>query len=299
MTLYTARAANKHRLEVDLAVPHDQTATVRPLRDLRLRLASGAAMAALALLMTWAGTASFAVLVGAVALVVSWEWGRIVRGGTGDAALAIHGAAVAAAVLLTAVGRPLSAVGAIAVGAGLVAAVVGGPPRLMSALGVAYAGLPALVLVWLRASEPLGLLAVVYLLLVVWSTDTGAYAAGRLIGGPRLMPQISPNKTWSGLLGGMAAAGLVGLVLAIAGTGLSAAVLMPTAVGLAFVAQVGDLMESALKRRHAVKDASSLIPGHGGFMDRVDGLILAAMAVGLLALLLSPASPATALLTWR
>lgn len=279
--------------------PANDTPAPRPLRDLRVRLASGLALAAVALGLTWASVWSFTALVLAVALIVAWEWGRIVRHGGLDVIFVIHALFVTSAVLLTVAGLPALGLMAILVGSILAVLLGFDVNGRMSALGVAYAGLPSVALVWLRAAVPLGLEAALFLLLVVWATDTGAYAAGRLIGGPRLAPAISPNKTWSGLGGGITAAALIAAGFTLSLPRLSLAVLAPTAVLLALVAQAGDLMESALKRQHAVKDASGLIPGHGGFMDRVDGLIFAAVAAGLLAALVNLHSPATAVLQWR
>jgi phosphatidate cytidylyltransferase len=141
--------------------------------------------------------------------------------------------------------------------------------------GVIYVGLPALALVWLRNHVPGGAEHVLWLFLVVWATDIFAYFAGRSIGGAKLAPSISPGKTWAGLYGGMAGAGLTGGVVALAfGAGFWPASVL--AALLAVVAQIGDLFESALKRRAGVKDSGHLIPGHGGLLDRIDGLVFAA-----------------------
>ncbi|CAG4920115.1 unnamed protein product [Acidocella sp. C78] len=144
--------------------------------------------------------------------------------------------------------------------------------------GVVYAAVPGLALVWLRAG-PRGLAGVLFLLVVVWMTDIGAYAAGRLIGGPRLAPAISPGKTISGALGGLAVGVLAGLLVA-----RTPAAILPAAV-LSAVAQAGDLAESALKRRLGVKDSGRTIPGHGGLFDRLDGVLAAAPVAAALALL--------------
>jgi phosphatidate cytidylyltransferase len=117
---------------------------------------------------------------------------------------------------------------------------------------------------------------------VVWATDTGAYIAGRRIGGPKLAPRVSPNKTWAGLFGGIAAAGLVGLAAAALVAGVSPWIAAPLSAALAIVEQAGDLFESAVKRRFGVKDSSNLIPGHGGVLDRVDGLLSVSLAVAAL-----------------
>jgi phosphatidate cytidylyltransferase len=136
---------------------------------------------------------------------------------------------------------------------------------------------------WLRALPGEGLQTLFWVLALVWAVDTGAYFAGRAIGGPKLAPRISPNKTWAGLGGGVAAALLVGIAAA-ALTGAKALPLAFISAGLAFVEQAGDLMESAIKRRFNAKDAGRLIPGHGGLLDRVDGLIATLLAVAALTL---------------
>lgn len=254
-------------------------------------------MAVVALAVLWAGSLPFAVLVGAVAVVVSWEWGRIVRSAGVDAIFVIQAGAVIVAVLLAA--RGLAGLGLITV---LVAAILSallafGERGHMASLGALYAGLPAVALVWLRGGDMLGMLAVLFLLLAVWTTDTGAYFAGRRIGGPRLMPRVSPNKTWSGLIGGIAAAGVVGLVFAlVANAGLHPGRMTVSGMLLGLVAQAGDLLESGLKREYGVKDASTLIPGHGGFMDRIDGLAAAAVAAAIFAMVVNIQAPARALL---
>jgi phosphatidate cytidylyltransferase len=132
---------------------------------------------------------------------------------------------------------------------------------------------------WLRQDPQVGLAVTLWILALVWATDTGAYFAGRLIGGPKLAPAISPKKTWSGLLGGMIAAAVVGAAAAALREDWAPATLAAASVILAVIAQGGDLLESSIKRHFGVKDASGLIPGHGGLMDRVDGLLTVAIAV--------------------
>jgi phosphatidate cytidylyltransferase len=267
------------------------------MRDVGVRVVAGIVMAVVALAVLWAGSLPFAVLVGAVAVIVSWEWGRIVRSAGVDAIFVIQAGAVIVAVLLAS--RGLAGLGLIAV---LVAAILSsllafGERGHMAALGALYAGLPAVALVWLRGGDMFGLLAVLFLLLAVWTTDTGAYFAGRQIGGPKLMPSVSPNKTWSGLIGGIAAAGIVGLVFALlANAGLHPGRMTVSGMVFGLVAQAGDLLESGLKREYGVKDASSLIPGHGGFMDRIDGLAAAAVAAAIFAMVVNIQAPARALL---
>ena len=144
--------------------------------------------------------------------------------------------------------------------------------------GAAAIVLPCLALIWLRQGTA-GRDAILWLFLVVWAADTGAYAAGRAIGGPKLAPAISPKKTWSGLFGALVASGLAGLAAAmlLSGQTSSPALVLGTVLGA--ISQAGDLAESWVKRRFGVKDTSGLIPGHGGLMDRIDGLFAAALAI--------------------
>lgn len=266
-----------------------------PMRDLGLRIASGAALALVVLGALWVGVLPFAIVVGIVGVLVAWEWGRIVRSAGVDAILIVQSMAVAAGALLSA--WSLAGLGLILV---LVAAIISallafGERGHMAAMGALYAGLPAVALVWFYHGAT-GFVAVLFLLLAVWATDTGAYFAGRLIGGPKLLPRISPNKTWSGLAGGIIAGCVVGLVLALVRPELSVPYMMAAGAVLAVVSQAGDLLESALKREYGVKDASMLIPGHGGFMDRVDGLTAAVIAAAIYAVAVDIQAPARALL---
>jgi phosphatidate cytidylyltransferase len=275
------------------------TGSTSALRDLGPRLASGLVLAAVAALLTWHSVASFAALVLAVGLIVAWEWGRVVRGAATDAIFALHAASVVAALVATYAGWPALALGVVLLVSATTYVLARGARGIECALGVLYSGLPTIALVWFRSSPQSGFAAAMFLLLIVWTTDTCAYAAGRLIGGPRLMPSVSPNKTWSGLAGGVTAAMVMAGVFELVARGSISGRLILSAGLLAIVAQAGDLAESALKRQHAIKDASGLIPGHGGFMDRVDGLIVAAVAAALYAVLVDPAVPARALLGWR
>lgn len=141
-------------------------------------------------------------------------------------------------------------------------------------IGLVYVAIPCACLLWLR-SQTDGALLVLTLLLAVWATDIGAYFAGRIIGGAKLAPAISPNKTWAGLIGGMIAAAIItALATSFSPYPASAAGALWTGMAIAILGQVGDLFESWLKRRAGVKDSGTLIPGHGGLLDRIDGLIL-------------------------
>ena len=149
------------------------------------------------------------------------------------------------------------------------------------AIGVLYLGLPALALVGLRVFAAQGALSVLGLFMIVWATDTGALVFGKLIGGKKLAPRLSPGKTWAGTLGGSITASMV-FGLYIAFFGFNALLAMPFAFVFSFVAHGGDLLESVVKRRFGYKDSGGLIPGHGGILDRVDSLFAASVVMALL-----------------
>lgn len=260
------------------------------------RLASALVLGAVALAANFAGAPAFAVLVALLALVMSWEWSRVVRGVTADVAFAASAVAVAAGVALAALGMVALAPVALGIGAILVAFSSLGPRPRLSAAGVLYVGLPAVALVWLRGSDPAGATAILLLFLLVWTFDTAAFAIGSLIGGPKLMPRVSPKKTWAGLAGGVLANVVLGASFATFVLGAAPWWLAACGAAAGLVAQAGDLLESAVKRGSGVKDVSGFIPGHGGFMDRLDSTGAVAVAAGLAALAIDPRGPARALL---
>jgi phosphatidate cytidylyltransferase len=264
--------------------------------DFAQRLVSGLAMGAIAALCTVLGMMPFAVLVIVVAMLLSWEWGRLVHGREGDMVIAVHAAAVGGAAVLAAFDKVGLGLLLLPIGAILATLLTLGRSSVFSALGVFYVGLPAVSLIWLRSDPQLGLLAVFFVIVVVVTTDTAGFVAGRLMGGPKLWPRVSPNKTWAGMVGALAASSIIAALFWFAVPEGSAVRLAATGAMLSFVAQAGDLAESAIKRRFGAKDTSSLIPGHGGVMDRVDGLVAAASAVGLAAFAINVHSPAHALL---
>jgi phosphatidate cytidylyltransferase len=270
--------------------------TARLGSDFHVRLISGAAMSAGAALLTLAGTTPFAILVTAVALFVSWEWTRLVHGSDQRTVLAVQIGTTAVAALLAALGYVALGLLALPIGAILATVLSLGRNSVFSALGVFYTGFPAVALIWLRSDPSLGLLATVFVILIVVTSDTAAFLSGRLLGGPLLWERISPKKTWAGLAGALAASAIVGALFWLAVQEGSPLRLAATGVALALAAHAGDLAESALKRRFGAKDSGTIIPGHGGVMDRVDGVVAAASAVGLVALAIDMQSPARALL---
>ena len=246
--------------------------------DLKPRAISGVVMIVLALAATYIGGVVFVAFWGIAALGVAWEWQRMI----GGERLALR---VAASVLALVAAAPwaLFAHARISLVILLAGAVAAGAAadrvrRLAAGAGVLYAGAAMLAPALLRGSPTQGIAAILWLFAIVWGTDIGAYFGGRLIGGPKLWPSISPGKTWSGAGVGAVVSALLGwLVAALAVPGgVKAVPLLGLGLITSALAQGGDLFESAMKRRAGVKDSSRLIPGHGGLMDRLDGFIVAA-----------------------
>lgn len=268
------------------------------LADLKVRLLSAIVLVAIVIGALVGGRYAFGAVVTVVAVLMSWEWSRVVRTLQPDPPMVVHMVTVAIAGVLTIFHAAALGLAVLLVGTFLVFALLFTTKPMLSALGVLYTGLPAVALIWLHADVPYGVQAIILLIIIVATTDTFAFFSGRLIGGPKLMPRLSPNKTWSGLIGGVLAASAAAAAYAWV-VDLTPWRLAVDAVFLAIVSQAGDLLESGLKRAFGVKDASNLIPGHGGFMDRMDGLAAAAGAAGLAALFANPAAPAQFLLYWH
>jgi phosphatidate cytidylyltransferase len=264
--------------------------------DFAARLLTSLVVGAVAAIFTFSGPTPFAMLAVAVALLVSWEWGRLVHGPDAGILVAVQIGTVAVSGLLAASLSEGLGLLALTIGAILAALLSLGRNSFLAAAGVFYAGFPAVAAIWLRSDAALGLQAMIFLIVVVATADTAAFLCGRLMGGPLLSPRISPNKTWAGFIGALIASVIVGGLFWLAVPGGSVFRLAATGAVLALVAQAGDLAESALKRRFGAKDAGSILPGHGGVMDRVDGLLAALAAAGVAAAAINMDSPARALL---
>lgn len=244
---------------------------------------------------TIAGTYPLAVVVAGVSAVLAWEWGRLVRNCEFDDMWFVHVAAVWVSIGLTVTGFETYALLALVAGFIAIAIRRSREYRKLSAFGVPYVGLAAIGILWLREAE-FGLAAVLLIFVCVWAHDSVAMLVGRAAGGPRLWPSISPKKTWSGAIAGLTASTVAAAVahLLLAGSSLIWLALFGLLMGLA--ALIGDLAESSLKRLGRVKNASGLIPGHGGFLDRLDGAVASFVLACLIALCINPAAPAKALL---
>ena len=248
-------------------------------RNLVMRIAAAAVLIPLAIAIAYAGGWLWTALVTLAAIGLFVEWLAVV-GLAGATRVTVPGvAALAVAGLCFAVGRIDAAL--IVLGIGLVAVASIAPERRnWAAAGFLYAAAAEIASVLLRLDPVKGFAALMFVLLIVWVTDSGGYFAGRGIGGPKLWPRVSPKKTWAGAIGGFAASLAVAAGFAAFDLGRAGPLLMLSGV-LSVVSQFGDLFESAVKRRFGVKDSSHIIPGHGGLMDRLDGFVAAVVVAAL------------------
>ncbi|MEA2878845.1 MAG: phosphatidate cytidylyltransferase [Hyphomicrobiales bacterium] len=230
--------------------------------NLILRVISSVVLAPIAIAIAWIGGVTFVVFWTVAASVVLWEWSALVK-------------------------NPSQVDKSLGWFAGWMVA------------GLVYAGVLLLCPILLRGDPALGLVAMLFVFAIVWVTDIAAYFVGRAVGGPKLWPAVSPNKTWSGAIAGTLGGVAAGL-LVVKLTGLVVApMLVIVALALSVAAQLGDLLESAIKRHFGAKDAGQLIPGHGGLMDRLDGFLTAAAAAVMVGLLRGGLEgPARGLLVW-
>lgn len=249
---------------------------------LRQRILSAALLAPAALGAVYVGGPVFAAAVAFAALLMAFEWARMIEGRDftwAFCALALSGAIALAA---AATGRYEWAYGACAAGGLLAATVTQAGRRAWIAFGAIYILAPATALIWLRSDVENGRALSLMLFLIVWAADTGGYIAGRLVGGPKMSPAISPAKTWAGAVGGLVMGALAGFGVARWVWGADAIfsyALAGASLGLCSI--LGDMAESAFKRVFGVKDTSNFIPGHGGVLDRLDGMIFATSAMTL------------------
>jgi phosphatidate cytidylyltransferase len=248
-------------------------------RNLAMRVVAALVLAPLTIAVAYAGGLFWTALVTLVSIGLFLEWLTVVSAArairvtvSGSVALAIGGWYLAA-------GQINVSLAALAVGFAAVA-LLSPERRGWSAAGFLYAATALVASVLLRLDPDAGLVALIFVLLVVWVTDIGGYFAGRGIGGPKLWPRVSPKKTWAGALGGFAGSLVIAAGFAAFGFGKPLPLLLLAAI-LSVASQLGDLFESAVKRRFGVKDSSHIIPGHGGLMDRLDGFVAAIVLAAL------------------
>lgn len=268
------------------------------LSNLQKRLISAAVLLPLVVAAIYFGHPWFTLLIAVFAGAAAWEWARIVanRKVAGQvtpvptAPIDRWGLAATLGVATTVLAVGVAGFVGYA-GLALIAVAVGGVATFASGvfrdtklaawnlLGIFYVPVPAMALVLVRNDTAWGMATLLWIIGLVVAADTGGYIAGRSIGGPKLAPRISPNKTWAGLGGAVAGAAIIGLLTGFIVNHTNVWLLVLLSAVLGIVEQAGDLVESALKRHFGVKDASHIIPGHGGVLDRVDGLLAVALAV--------------------
>lgn len=276
-------------------------------RNLLLRCVSALVLAPIALAAAYVGGWYFLILCWLSGAVILWEWTRLIAGRS-DLRILVPGLAALLTSLAFAGSRlPAAAAIAVALGAAVAGVLAIAPGSestgkhrgLWAAGGVIYAGIAFLGSALLRCGNELGFSAFLYLAAIVWATDICAYGVGRAVGGPLLWPRVSPHKTWAGAIGGLAGGVAGGTLVAYAGGLSSLAIVGVIALLLSALAQAGDLFESAVKRHFGAKDASQLIPGHGGLMDRLDGFLVAAAAALVIGIIHQGAyAPGRGLLVW-
>ena len=245
--------------------------------NLVMRVLAALVLAPLALALAYAGGWLWALLVTLISIGLFTEWLTVVGAastaltGAGTLVIAMMGLCVAAGALKTAI-----IVGCVG---GAIVTLIARGKFIWAATGFAYAAAALLASILVRKDLVHGFAALMFVLLVVWATDIGGYFAGRGIGGPKLWPRVSPKKTWAGAIGGFVASLAVAGGFAAFGIGKAVPLFAVSAV-LSVVSQGGDLFESGLKRRAGVKDSGNWLPGHGGVLDRLDGLAPVAVLTG-------------------
>ncbi len=281
-----------------MTLPHSGTASAETGgRHLALRIGSSLVLAALAVAIAILGGPVFVLFWAVASIIILWEWTAITAAGRGARAAGAFALICAGAACL--VGQLLIAAMVALLGAVAAAVLAAAGRRAWAAGGVFYAEVALLAPVVLRRDPENGVAAMLFLFAIVWSTDIFGFFVGRIVGGPKLAPRISPNKTLAGAAAGTA--GAIALGVAVLFAAGQRGILPGAALAglLAIVSQVGDLFESSVKRRFGVKDAGQIIPGHGGLMDRLDGFLAAAGVAALVGLARGGAdAPGRGLLWW-
>ncbi|MBK0398831.1 phosphatidate cytidylyltransferase [Limibaculum sp. M0105] len=258
--------------------------------DLRSRIVSALVAGGVAFVLVALGGIWAALLATSLAALMLWEWASITRyrgavPGLGAALPVLGSAAAVLASYLIGWSAGIAILVAVIVAAALRDGLAARPrDAAWAAIGLAYLGTACIAFLWLRLTDPFGVLACAWIVLVVAASDIGGYFAGRLVGGPKLWPRVSPGKTWSGALGAVALAFLSGGVFSWATTGTYYGEVCAVSAVCSALAQAGDLAESAVKRHFGVKDSGRILPGHGGVLDRLDGLTAATLVVAVVTL---------------
>lgn len=252
-------------------------------RNLLTRVIAALVLAPLAIAIAWAGGPLWVALVTLASIGLYVEWLMIVGAGQERLTVAAGTAALVVSGVCLALGHNEYSLIVLVIGTAAVA-VVSQRLRSWSVIGFCYAAAAEFASALVRLDGTYGFIALIFVMLIVWVTDIGGYFAGRGIGGPKLWSRVSPKKTWAGAVGGFVASLAVAAGFAAFDLGKMAPLLLLGAL-LSVVSQLGDLFESAVKRRFGVKDSSQIIPGHGGLLDRLDGFVAAIVLAALFGLL--------------
>lgn len=260
--------------------PPASPGATKGMSNLAMRVVVALVLAPLTIGIAWVGGWPWLCLVAAAASLLYFEWLMVVGASHHRVPAVVGIAALVAAGVLLMPGWAGIALGVAALG--LAAATLAAPERrLWVAAGFVYAAAALFAAILVRRDADVGFVALIFVLLVVWGADIGGYFFGRGLGGPKLWPRVSPNKTWAGAIGGLALSLALAAGFAVSGFGRLLPLLLLGAV-LSAASQLGDLLESAVKRRFGVKDSSQIIPGHGGLLDRLDGFVAAIVVAALI-----------------
>jgi len=278
---------------------NSQPRTAGKWTDLTVRALSTVVLMPVALYCIWQGGIWFQMFIAILAVMIADEWADIVHD-RNERAFALLALAGMASVFVTE-SQGLDAACAAILMLWLLSVLQwvlrAGQGTIWGLLGVFYVGLPTVAFVLLREDGDWGRWAVIWCFIIVWAADICAYFAGRLIGGPKLAPRLSPKKTWAGLVGAMVGAAIVSAIFAKS-LGLNTVALAGLALVLTCVEQGGDILESAMKRRFGRKDSGNFIPGHGGVLDRVDGLLAVVLAAAVIGFVHKAGNAASGLMLW-
>ncbi|MEO1042313.1 MAG: phosphatidate cytidylyltransferase [Pseudomonadota bacterium] len=255
------------------------------------RVITAAVLMPLALGSVIFGGRLYAGVIAAMTIFLLFEWTRMVDGAEFSRGFYVLSATAAVASYLAAGGEPLFALSVALVG-GVIATALEWPkpnPQSWPGVGAAYLIVPAVAALWLRRDAPEGSFFTLLLFVSTWAADSSAYMVGKTVGGPKLAPKISPNKTWAGGVGAVIGGGIAGLALALLLKPDWAVLAMQLGCLLGAAAVAGDITESYFKRRYGIKDTGGAFPGHGGVLDRLDGFLFAVLALAIAVILMQGA----------
>lgn len=275
--------------------------TSSPYSELTLRLFSAFFLVGITLAGTYLGGWYFSGLILLMSLLMSWEWFALTGSKRRGVAFVVQCLSLIGSVYCVTEGLILYSIALLVISMTIVLFLIYSKisvseAPLWTAAGSLYTGLPAVAMIWFRQDTEMGFVVVLYLFFLAWTSDSAAYFGGKTIGGAKLWPSVSPNKTWAGFISGLLGCLALGIIFVLIDSRIDLASILIASLLLGLAVQAGDLVESAIKRHFGLKDTSSLIPGHGGVLDRVDGLVFAIILAAVFALILDRDNPGTSFL---